>query len=199
MQVRAKANFLRVSPRKIRLVIDVIRGWDVSRALVQLDFINKAAAKPVKVLLESAVANAIHNFKLEKDNLYIAQVIANEGPTLKRWTPKAFGRATTIRKRSTHLWLTLAEKVPTPEKEVAKKTTKGKKKLEVVEGKFKEEIKGKNIRESKEGVVAEGESKEIFDVREKGKHREGMQNKDRKQMKKGGRSFTKKLFNRKSG
>jgi len=122
MEVKAKARFIRISPKKVRLVIDVIRGMDVSAAENQLRFSDKAAARTVLKLLQSAIANALNNNGLEKDNLYIKAITADDGPTLKRWMPRAFGRATTIRKRSTHINILLGEKIPTEgKKKEAKK------------------------------------------------------------------------------
>lgn len=111
MEVFAKARFIRMTPRKVRLVIDVIRGMDVTRAKAQLTFMKKDAAEPVLKLLESAVANAEHNFQLSRENLYVKAIMADGGPALKRWTPKAFGRAAPIKKRMSHISITLAEKV----------------------------------------------------------------------------------------
>lgn len=116
MQVTAHARFVRTGPRKIRAVIDVVRGQDVALARQQLLAMPQAAALPVKKLLDSAIANAEHNFDLQANNLYIATITANEGPTLKRWTPRAFGRATTIRKRSSHITIVLNERIPTEPK-----------------------------------------------------------------------------------
>lgn len=118
MEVKAKLRYLRMSPRKVRLVIDSVRGLDVGAAESQLRFIPKAAAKPVLKLLASAIANAEHNFNLNKSNLYIKEIRVDDGPTLKRWMPKAMGRADTIRKRSSHINLVLdeREKTQSPEK-----------------------------------------------------------------------------------
>lgn len=99
-----------MSPRKVRLVVDLVRGLDVAPALAQLRFLRKAAAMPVTKLIESAVANARHNFKLEPAKLYIKTITADGGPTMKRWRSRAFGRAAPIRKRSTHISVVLAER-----------------------------------------------------------------------------------------
>lgn len=107
MEVKAKARFIRMSPRKVRLVIDMIRGLTVNRARLQLHVMKKAAAEPVKKLLESAVANAEHNFQLKAQDLYIKQIIADGGPTLDRWRARAFGRAAPIRRPTTHVSITL--------------------------------------------------------------------------------------------
>ena len=109
-EVKARARFLRTSPRKAKLIVDLIRGLNIDQAIGQLSFTNKGASKPVLKLLNSAVANAEHNFKLNKDDLYIKYIVANQGPTLHRWQPAAFGRAHPIRKRSTHLEITLGLK-----------------------------------------------------------------------------------------
>jgi len=122
MEVKAKARFIRTSPKKIRLVLDVIRGMDTEEALKQLQFINKDATKPIKKLLDSAIANATNNFSLEKSNLFIKEIRADGGPTLKRWKPRAFGRAAPIRKKSSHISIILAEKVES--KDVVKKEQK---------------------------------------------------------------------------
>lgn len=108
MEVIAKAKNIRMSPRKVRLVIDVIRGMDVTRAQTQLRFLKKAAALPVLKLLNSAIANAEHNFQMDKATLLVKTITADGGPTIHRWTPKAFGRAAPIRKRTSHITIVLA-------------------------------------------------------------------------------------------
>ncbi len=108
--VQAKARYVRTSARKARLVCDHIRGKDVAEARAILAFTPRAAAKPWLKLLESAVANAEHNHELVGEELKIAAVHADEGPTLKRFRPRAMGRATRIRKRTSHLTITLTPK-----------------------------------------------------------------------------------------
>jgi large subunit ribosomal protein L22 len=108
--VRAQAKYVRTSARKARLVCDHIRGKDVVEARAILAYTPRAAAKPWLKLLESAVANAEHNHELVGDDLRIAAVHADEGPTLKRYRPRAMGRATRIRKRTSHLTITLTPK-----------------------------------------------------------------------------------------
>jgi ribosomal protein L22 len=108
--VQAKARYVRTSARKARLVCDHIRGKDVVEARAILAFTPRAAAKPWLKLLESAVANAEHNHELVGEELKIASVHADEGPTLKRFRPRAMGRATRIRKRTSHLSITLTPK-----------------------------------------------------------------------------------------
>jgi len=108
--VRAHAKYVRTSARKARLVCDHIRGKDVEEARAILAFTPRAAAKAWIKLLESAVANAEHNHELIGEDLRIADVHADEGPTLKRYRPRAMGRATRIRKRTSHLTITLTPK-----------------------------------------------------------------------------------------
>lgn len=110
MDVIAHVRNLRMSPRKVRLVADLIRGKRVSDAEAELRFIPKAAALPVRKLLASAAANASHNFKLVKDTLVIKSITVNQGPTLKRFRPRAMGRAAPIRKRTSHITIILSEK-----------------------------------------------------------------------------------------
>jgi ribosomal protein L22 len=108
--VRAQARYVRTSARKARLVCDHIRGKDVAEARAILAFTPRAAAKPWLKLLESAIANAEHNHELVGEELRIAAVHADEGPTLKRFRPRAMGRATRIRKRTSHLTIELTPK-----------------------------------------------------------------------------------------
>ncbi|TSC53226.1 MAG: large subunit ribosomal protein L22 [Parcubacteria group bacterium LiPW_72] len=111
MEAKAKLRHLHIAPRKVRLVINLIRGLEVGRALDQLSVIKQRAARPVFKLLKSAIANAEHNFNLDKNNLYIKEIRADEGPSLKRWQPRAFGRAHPIIKRASHVSLILEERV----------------------------------------------------------------------------------------
>jgi len=131
-----------MSPRKVRLVVDMVRGMDAAPAIDQLKYLNKAAARPVRKLLESAVANASHNDGIEKDNLVVKAITVNDGPTLKRYTQRAMGASGAIRKRTSHVTVTLAAK---DESKVAKKTEKKAKKAEPAK---------------KEGKPAEGEAEE---------------------------------------
>lgn len=121
MEVKAHTRHLRMSPRKVRLVVDAVRGMAVEPALAQLTFMSRAAARPVKKLLESAIANAEHNFKLDREGLYIKAALVNQGPTLKRWRPRAMGAAAPILKRTSHITLVLESKTGAKKKESAKK------------------------------------------------------------------------------
>lgn len=111
MDVKARTRYLRMAPRKVRLVIDAVRGKTVAQARVQLRFMNKAAAEPVLKLINSAVANATHNFGLaDNAGLRIKSLVADGGPILYRHRPAAMGRSTPIRKRTTHVTLVLEGK-----------------------------------------------------------------------------------------
>ncbi|MBT3816988.1 MAG: 50S ribosomal protein L22 [Candidatus Magasanikbacteria bacterium] len=127
MQTTATLKYFRTAPRKVRLLVDMVRGKKVEDALVQLQFSKKSAAKPVRKLIESAVANAIHNHKMDKESLVISSAFVNEGPTQKRWQPRAFGRAFVIRKRTSHITIVLTGEVKEPVLEEKKKTTTEKK------------------------------------------------------------------------
>ena len=159
---RASARFLKISPKKVRLVINEIRSLKVEEALDKLKLINKRAVPLIAKLLNSAIANAEHNFKLKKEDLYIKQIVANQGPTLHRWKPAAFGRATPIRKRTTHLEVVLGVKQEKPlsTKEVKKpastpkrgeqKSEKKEETKKVVKLKKAEVKKDKKIKKEKE-------------------------------------------------
>jgi large subunit ribosomal protein L22 len=196
MEIKAKARFIRISPRKVRLVVDVIRGKNVNDALARLEFLNKGAVLPVKKVLLSAIANAKHNLNIEKENLYIKTVTVDEGPKFKRYMPKAHGRATVIRKRTSHINLLLAEIVETPVKGVKTKSVK-KEKVVAITAEDKKSAVKKAVENGKGKVeAADGVKPEIFDVRMKGKHR----NKQHQDVKKReNKKFLHKLFNRKSG
>lgn len=200
MKVTAKIKHLRISPKKVRLVVDVIRGLMVEEAEAQLDFINKKAARPLKKLLASAVANANNNFQLERGNLYIKKIFVNEGPVLKRWQPRAFGRATPIRKRSSAITLVLEEKMESKKSKIIPSEAT-KEKIKVVKS-LKDLPKSVEVQKEKELereiLIAEAEEHrdEPFDSRRKGKHRL-KEHLDKKIMKKG-RGFLKKIFSRKA-
>ena len=108
MEVKAKLRFGRIAPRKARLVADLIRGKGSEESLNILAFTNKAAARVLTKLLKSAVANATQK-KVDVDRLYVKKITVDQGPTMKRFTPRALGRATTIRKRTSHITIVLDE------------------------------------------------------------------------------------------
>lgn len=124
MEVHARLNNLRISPRKVRLLAGVIRGLDVNQAQHQLNMIVKKSSTPLSKLLSSAVANATNNFNLEENNLFVKDVNVDEGPKLKRYRPKGFGRTSPIEKKTSHVRIILEEKV------VGLKAKKAKKKID---------------------------------------------------------------------
>ncbi|NHZ71343.1 MAG: 50S ribosomal protein L22 [Proteobacteria bacterium] len=109
MTARAQAKHIRQSPYKVRRVLDLVRGLPVDEARVVLQFTNRKAANAILKVLDSAIANAEHNFALDADELFVSEAYADEGPTLKRWRPRARGRATKIRKRTSHITIIVAE------------------------------------------------------------------------------------------
>ena len=110
MQARAKLTMLRSTAQKTRLVVDLVRGKDVSEAENILAFTNRRAAEPVLKLLKSAKANAVNNHDMFEENLVVSQIFVNEGPTMKRFLPRARGRADLLRKRTCHVEIVLEER-----------------------------------------------------------------------------------------
>ena len=104
-EARAIAKNVRVTPRKARLVMDLVRGKDVKVALGILNNVNRAASEPVMKLIKSAAANAVNNFGMDEDSLYIAQIWANDGLRMKRYLPRAKGSASGLVKRNSHLYV----------------------------------------------------------------------------------------------
>ncbi len=120
-EVTAQLKYLRTSPRKLRLIVDLIRGKRVSRALENLAVLNKKQAYTMAKLVNSAIANATNNHSLKADDLVIKTITVDGGPVLKRFMPKAHGRATPVRERTSHVKLVLAV---APKKAKATKTKK---------------------------------------------------------------------------
>lgn len=109
-QSKAVARTVRIAPRKVRLVLDLIRGKQVGEAVAILNHTPKAASPVVEKVLKSAVANAEHNYEMDINSLVVTEAYANEGPTLKRFRPRAQGRASAINKRTSHITVILSEK-----------------------------------------------------------------------------------------
>jgi len=128
MQTTAKLSNLRMAPKKVRVVVDAVRGVPVVQAREILNRSKKHAARPVLKLLESAVANAKHNHQAKEESLVVAAACVDQGRTLHRWMPRAMGRATPLRLRSSHITITLrgeaALKQPTTKKAKTTTTTK---------------------------------------------------------------------------
>ncbi|MBE0417551.1 MAG: 50S ribosomal protein L22 [Anaerosomatales bacterium] len=110
MEARAVARYVRVSPRKARLVVDLIRGKSVEEAAAILRFTPRAAAEVVEKVLLSAAANAEKNLKIRRDDLYVSTAFVDEGPTLKRIRPRAMGRAFRVDKRTSHITVVVKQR-----------------------------------------------------------------------------------------
>lgn len=111
MEAKAIAKYVRMSSRKIGVVLDLIRGKNVNEAIAILQYTPKDAAEVVSKVLKSAVANAENNFNLDATRLFVADAYAGQGPTLKRFRPHAQGRAFRIKKRTSHVTLVVKERV----------------------------------------------------------------------------------------
>lgn len=108
-QARAHARYVRIAPRKVRIVIDLVRGKPVKEALGLLRFVPKRASRVVEKLIRSAAANATHNYEMEEDRLYVAQAYVDDGPRSKRIRPEMRGQAFPILKRTSHVTVVLQE------------------------------------------------------------------------------------------
>ena len=107
---RATAKYIRVAPRKVKIVVDLIRGKQVDQALAILAYTPKSAAPYVEKLLNSAIANAENNLEMDRSSLYVAEAYANQGPTLKRYWARSHGRADMIKKHTSHITIVLDQK-----------------------------------------------------------------------------------------
>ncbi|WP_028400861.1 50S ribosomal protein L22 [Ectobacillus panaciterrae] len=110
MQAKAVARTVRIAPRKVRLVLDLIRGKQVGEAIAILRHTPKTASPVVEKVLKSAIANAEHNYEMDPNSLVVSATFADEGPTLKRFRPRAMGRASQINKRTSHITIVVSEK-----------------------------------------------------------------------------------------
>lgn len=164
MQVSAKLNNLRVAPRKIRLVTNFIKKMDIEDAIKQLDVTIKKGSAPIKKLLLSAISNGESNFGIDRHNMYVLDVIVGAGPTLKRWMPKAYGRAGQILKRTSKIELILEERIEGKgrktkeqlEKERQEKAEE-RKKVEKARAKEREEVEKSLDKASPEGKTKQAE------------------------------------------
>lgn len=140
MIIKAELKNYRQSPRKVRLVADLVRGKKVGRAFAELNFLNKRASEAMTKLVNSAVANAKNNFGIEKENLIIQEIRVDDGPTLKRFRPRARGSASRINKRTCRILVILSDgKVVGGKVEKAKAKTKTN--VEIKKIKEKKEVK----------------------------------------------------------
>ncbi|PIR96451.1 MAG: 50S ribosomal protein L22 [Candidatus Doudnabacteria bacterium CG10_big_fil_rev_8_21_14_0_10_42_18] len=177
--VRAKASFLRISPRKMRLLTSLVKGMRVDRAMAQLQHENAKAAPMLARLIKSAVANAKNNFSLDPEKLFIKDLACNMGPSMTRYSPRARGSAFVIRKQTSHVNIVLEEKTGKVSKSAGARVSFFKKKTEITED------KEKVIQTTREAPKAEGKKSQIV--------------KDEQQMKQSKIQQKRRLFNRKSG
>ncbi len=204
MQVKAIARYLKISPKKMRLVANLIKGMDATQVIDYLKFVPRKASRLILKVLNSAAANAEHNYNLKKENLFIKEILVNSGPMLKRWRARAFGRAAPIRRKSSHLSIILEEKVPALKikpirpklkESVVKAAPARSLREQAVEG--GQEITSGKVTSLKQEFKSEGDkSKEIFDVRRKGKRRTKQHLDKVKSKRVGGR--LRRIFRRKS-
>ncbi|MDO7788920.1 50S ribosomal protein L22 [Desulforamulus aquiferis] len=110
MEAKAIAKFIRVSPRKARMVVDLIRGKKLEEALAILRYTPNKATEAVTKAVKSAAANAEHNYEMDKDELIISQIYVDQGPTLKRFQPRAMGRADVMRRKTSHITVVVSDK-----------------------------------------------------------------------------------------
>lgn len=111
-QITAQLNKYRMAPRKVRAIVNLVKGKNVVQALAQLEYVIKRPSTGIIKVINSAVASAENNFNMVRDNLFIKDFIVNEGRKLKRFRPKGFGRASMIQKKTSHIKLVLGERVP---------------------------------------------------------------------------------------
>lgn len=109
-EAKAIAKYIRISPRKVREVVDLIRGKDLREALAILKYTPRRASMPVAKVVQSAAANAEHNYEMDKESLYVAECFVDQGPIIKRFQARAMGRADLLRKRTSHITVVLKEK-----------------------------------------------------------------------------------------
>lgn len=158
-QVKATAKYIRMSPRKTRLVVDLVRGLSVQNARHQLMFSQKAAARPVLKVLESAVANAKNNHGQDVSDFYVTVAYVDEGPTIKRYRPRAHGRSAPIRKRTSHITLFVGpqEEIGKMKEVFTKKELKAKRKASAV---AKQEEKSKETKKKKPAAKKKTKAKD---------------------------------------
>src|SRR3989338_7023577 len=147
MEVKAQLKHLRMSPRKVRLVANLLKGTGVIRAENQLKFLPKRATSPLLKLLKSAVANAENNHNLKKSNLYVSRIAVDGGPVLKRMRPRAFGRAAQILKRTSHVNLVLGVREGHAEETVSRYAPAKRETVKEVSEEELKKIKDKQISE----------------------------------------------------
>ena len=196
MKVTAKLKNLRTSPRKVRLVANLIKGMDVKTALVQLEQVIKKSGLDFEKLLKSAIANGENNFGLDSNNLFISDLRVGEGPKLKRWLPRAHGRATLLLKRTSIIDLVLEEKVEGKNRKTKEQMEKERKQREaekqkMIDKMIKEQEKAEEEVLKESDALQEKEAKKVATPKKKTANKvEGTKGKDG--------NWVNKVFQRKS-
>ncbi|MBT3356675.1 50S ribosomal protein L22 [bacterium] len=161
MKVQARLNRYRRSAQKVREIFPVIKGLNAMDALLQLEYSKRGDALDIKKLLESAVANAINNFKLKKEDLFVENILAEEGKTMKRWRPRAYGRAARILKRTCDIIITLEDKNQDAEEGAEQEDPSIDKEKETKEAKKPAIEKKKLVEDKKDSSDVKKASKEV--------------------------------------
>jgi len=182
MKVSAKLNNLRIASRKVRLVANLIKGLDVQDAMNQLAVTVKAGSPQMRKLVQSAMSNAENNFGIDRDNMYVFNVLVGAGATLKRWMPKAYGRAGMIHKRTSQIEVIIDERVEGKGRKSKDELDKEKKKRIEAKKKIEKEAKEKAETKKETKVIAPEEEKKELPGKAKG----------------GKGNWTNKIFRRKS-
>jgi large subunit ribosomal protein L22 len=193
MKVNAQLNNLRITPRKVKLVADLICGLDIDDAIAQLNFTVKRTSPYMKKLLESAIANAENNFGLDRNNLYVFDAIVGAGASYKRWMPRAYGRASMILKRTSQINLILEERIEGKGRKTKEQMEKEKKQRadakKKAEKERKEEKEKKDKTSGKESAFSKtpSDAKTLTDKATSGEKKKEV-----------GKTWTSKIFRRKS-
>jgi large subunit ribosomal protein L22 len=192
MKVKAKLNNLRIAPRKVRLVAELIRGLDVEEALNQINTSFKRGSLPMKKLLISAINNGENNLGIDRKNMYVFRVLVDAGTSLKRWMPKAYGRAGKILKRTSQVEIILEERVEGKGRKSQEELEAARKKR--LEEKMKKEKEA--LKESEEKSAIAKDKEKATKISEKVKERPSEKGKSSEDKK--GKGWVSKIFRRKS-
>jgi large subunit ribosomal protein L22 len=169
MKVTAELNNLRISPRKVKLVADLIKGMNAIEAVSQLDVAIKKTSGYIQKLLLSAMANAENNFGLSKNNLYVLDAVVGAGPTLKRWMPKAYGRAGQILKRTSKVRIVLEERIEGKDRKSKEQmeTEKAERIKKAAQELKKESKKEESKKEEDKAEIKEAKTEKVVDAKAK--------------------------------
>lgn len=194
MKVTAKLNKLRISPQKVRLAANILKGLDVANAQAQAENLIKRSSLPLHKLIQSAIANAENNFGLDRDNLYVYDIQVGEGNKLRRWMPRAFGRASMIIKRSSHITLTLEERIEGKNRKTKEQLEKERKERAAAKKKLEEAAAKEEKAANEEKAAKEEKGEQTPEAKFKKESKEEIEKR------KGGKQdgWVKKMFRRKS-